>query len=585
VIWHPFQQRLQRHFGQGQFLALLTSTGIAGWVLVFKLAGFFQQPDLMVLNQFFNWRPREGTDSRIVIVTIGEEDIRRAGRWPLPDRRMAQLLQAIAAQQPRVIGFDVYRDLPVDPGHAQLSSSFETIPNLIGIEKLVGDRVDPPPSLPRNRIGFDDLVPDVDGEIRRGLISLKREGDSEISLAFVIQVALSYLQAEGLGLRELKPYQYQLGKATFHPLQANDGGYVNADVGGYQMLLNFRGTEQQFQTRSMTDVLSGRISAQELHDLMHDRVVLIGSTAESLRDIFQTPYGKMPGVVVHANFLSQILNGAMEGRLFLYPCPELMEWLTVWLGAWLGTSLAGWLLQISILNRVIIPYLTQVGIGVDLTGIGIGVMATGLASGLMLSSYAAFLMGWWIPAIAPLAALTAGAVVGSGIYSQKLKRWADLDGLTLAANRRYFDDFLAKKISERGRVALIFCDVDHFKAYNDTYGHQAGDECLKEIVNAIRLVIRRSDLVARYGGEEFAVVLPNTTVEEAEQIAERIIDQVRNLRISHRTSSTCAYVTLSCGVAGMVTGTGADGMNLVFRADEALYLSKAKGRDRFTIAP
>ncbi|MGK7873662.1 MAG: diguanylate cyclase [Xenococcaceae cyanobacterium] len=172
--------------------------------------------------------------------------------------------------------------------------------------------------------------------------------------------------------------------------------------------------------------------------------------------------------------------------------------------------------------------------------------------------------------------------------NQKLKRLACCDSLTNVFNRRHFDENLSgiwrRLLSESSPLSLIMCDVDCFKAYNDTYGHQGGDECLRQVADAIsRAVKRSSDFVARYGGEEFVVVLPNTNSEGATQVAEAIRTQVRDLNLPHATSSVSNRVTLSLGVASTIPSREVSPALLIELADRALYLAKNQGRDRVQV--
>lgn len=167
----------------------------------------------------------------------------------------------------------------------------------------------------------------------------------------------------------------------------------------------------------------------------------------------------------------------------------------------------------------------------------------------------------------------------------ELKQLALRDSLTKVFNRRYFDDKLVKEWNRLRRIpsplSLIMCDVDCFKSYNDTYGHQAGDECLRMIGDAISSAIKRpADCVARYGGEEFVIILPYTPAKGALKVAEAIRNKIKELNIPHSSSSVSSIVTVSMGVAGSIPNKEDNPILLVEAADQALYLAKAQGRDR-----
>jgi diguanylate cyclase (GGDEF)-like protein len=169
----------------------------------------------------------------------------------------------------------------------------------------------------------------------------------------------------------------------------------------------------------------------------------------------------------------------------------------------------------------------------------------------------------------------------------ELQRLAVLDELTQVANRRRFETYLHQRWSQaNGRpLSLLLCDIDYFKQYNDTYGHPAGDRCLRMVAQALSGAVRHADdLLARYGGEEFGVVLPDTDAAGARHVAESLRGVVRRLSLVHACSAAGAYVTLSIGGACATPGPHASPAALVAAADAALYRSKRAGRDRVTFA-
>ena len=174
--------------------------------------------------------------------------------------------------------------------------------------------------------------------------------------------------------------------------------------------------------------------------------------------------------------------------------------------------------------------------------------------------------------------------------NDELKQLANADGLTGLSNRRYMDKFLRVEISRGIRyeqpISIILADVDHFKPFNDNYGHLEGDDCLKKIANALENVCKRqTDLVARYGGEEFAIILPDTKAENAEIMAERLRKAVEDLKIPHAYSSTGAVCTMSLGVFTVVPQKGDKGEAMLAKADAALYQAKQGGRNQFAVTP
>jgi len=166
-----------------------------------------------------------------------------------------------------------------------------------------------------------------------------------------------------------------------------------------------------------------------------------------------------------------------------------------------------------------------------------------------------------------------------------LEELAAQDGLTGLANRRHFDHYLAAQwqycFLEKVPLALILIDVDFFKAYNDAYGHLLGDDCLKQVAAILKSMSRlKTDLVARYGGEEFVVVLPDTTIEGAEQLAQRIQQAIAEQNIPHRQSAVAPYITLSMGLTSLIPHPPETVANIIQTADLALYQAKTRGRNR-----
>jgi len=169
--------------------------------------------------------------------------------------------------------------------------------------------------------------------------------------------------------------------------------------------------------------------------------------------------------------------------------------------------------------------------------------------------------------------------------NENLKRLSFLDGLTGIANRRRFDEVLQKEWMrakrERKPISLVIIDIDFFKKYNDTYGHLSGDDCLKKVASTLCGKLRRpADLAARYGGEEFATILPNTGINGALAIAEKLRRSIEELQIPHISSSVCSYVTVSAGVSSIIPERNSQPNCLVEAADKALYQAKQNGRNK-----
>ena len=173
--------------------------------------------------------------------------------------------------------------------------------------------------------------------------------------------------------------------------------------------------------------------------------------------------------------------------------------------------------------------------------------------------------------------------------TDELEQLSFQDSLTGVANRRHFEHALAREWKRASRTAnplsLLLLDIDHFKAYNDSLGHPAGDDCLQQVARSLQKAVSRpGDLIARYGGEEFGIILPKTSRAGAESVAERVQQTVAELRIDHPESPTAPILTVSIGVASAVPTSDGDPAGLIAAADEALYAAKDAGRNRMQVA-
>lgn len=191
------------------------------------------------------------------------------------------------------------------------------------------------------------------------------------------------------------------------------------------------------------------------------------------------------------------------------------------------------------------------------------------------------------PLNAPLCLARVQAQLRQQAQRRNLEAMSLTDALTGLANRRYLDDFLQSEWRQArrtaGSIGLIMVDIDHFKAYNDYYGHPQGDQCLVQVAHCLKAEVQRPrDLVARYGGEEFAIVLPGVQRDGLQVVAERIRSALHSMDLSHPASAVAERVTLSMGLAWCEPAAGEHAGLLVEAADEALYAAKGNGRNRIS---
>ena len=593
---------------QWRSLSMIT-LGVTAAIIGVQLTGGLQRLEWAILNQWVRLRPPEDRAVPIVVVTLTEADIQRMRRWPLSDAQLAALLNRLKRDRPAAIGLNLYRDLPVEPGHTELLQVFKTTPNLIGITKAVGNSngaaVAPPPILrDRDQVGVNDLLIDADGTVRRNLLSIDRRGKEILALG--TKLALMYLSKQGITPTvRATDGCIQVGKATFCRLEQNAGGYIRVDTGGYQTLSNFLQSSGGIPSVSLTDVMTNRVPAS----LFQDKIVLIGTKADSVwGDRFYTPYttdsnSAWVGVEIHANLTAQIISSALEGRPILQGLPQVWGW--GWIVLWAGVgTLLGW-------STRTLPWAV--------------VLISIVIISILAITYGLFLVGWWTVAVSPVLALIGSAFLSRNCWvwhtlkqanhllelkvqertqelvdkntaleqashatetaNQTLQHLARTDELTQVANRRFFNEYLEQEwhrmLQAQLPLALILIDIDFFKLYNDTYGHPAGDVCLAKVASSLELTVKRpDDLVARYGGEEFVIILPNTPMAGAMQVATAIQSHIRFLQIPHRCSQISPWLTLSMGVACIVPTSQTSLTYLVDKVDQALYQAKRAGRDR-----
>jgi adenylate cyclase len=491
MVWTKLRRQLWQWRG-----VLIAVPSVASLLIGLRAIGALQMLELAMLDQFFLMRPQESKESRIVIVEFTEQDLRRIKRTQLSDVMLAQLLINIRNQKPRAIGLDIYRDLPVEQGIKRLNRVFSTTPNLVGVQK-VAESVDSSPVAPpsilkeRDQVGANDLLLDGDGKIRRSLLYLDDPNGNTV-FSFSFKLASLYLEKQGIQPEMTPDEKVKLGHAIFPSFAPDDGGYRGAEAGGYQVLLNYRGQIQQFQTISLTEVLQNRIPPT----LMRDRIVLIGSTAESLKDLFYTPYSsrllaapqRTPGVVIHANAISQILSAALEKRALIQTWSELFE--IVWILGW--SSLGAFLIW---LHRAISKP-TSKWIERHRLVVIIGSLAI-TGSSLVIGSYAAFLQGLWVPVVPSLMAFTGSAMFVTSYIAR-----------TAAEIRKTFGRYLTDQVvasllenpeglkigGERRKITILTSDLRGFTATAERLPPE-------EVVKILNIYLAAmTDVITSYGG-------------------------------------------------------------------------------------
>jgi CHASE2 domain-containing sensor protein len=337
---------------------LLLSVVITALVMGVRQLGILQPLELQTFDQLMRLRPEEGPDPRLLVVAISEADIQsqKQRQGSLSDPTLAQLLKKLERYQPRAIGLDIYRDLPVGPNQPDLTTHLQQDDRLVAVCKVSDSEtndpgIPPPPEIPLERLGFSDVVADDNNIVRRQLLHLTPPPTSSCftKYAFSFQLALRYLNMEGIQAQVTSEGDLQLGNVVFNRLTAHTGGYQKVDARGYQVLLNYRPNrflEDIALQVTLGDILNDRLTPGSIKELK-DRIILIGVTAPSASDYWSTPYNtgqqpsqkQIPGVLLQAQMVSQILSVVLDNRPLLWVWPQWVEVLWIW-----GWSLVGGLL-------------------------------------------------------------------------------------------------------------------------------------------------------------------------------------------------------------------------------------------------
>jgi CHASE2 domain-containing sensor protein len=308
------------------FFSILATVFILG----IRQIGILQKAELQAYDQMVRLRPDEGKDNRFLVVEITENDFKYQDRmgmqrkWSLSDTAFAQLLKKLRPLKPKVIGLDIYHEEEI-PEQSDIAKEINQTDNFIAIckqqdlEAKDTPGIRPPNGIPEDRIGFSDVITDSDKILRRHLWYSTPNSNSpcRTEIAFSLYLALHYLAADGIVPEPNHENSYlKVGNTILKPLPQNAGGYRNLSE-SYQILLNYR-------SRNIADsvTLEQVLTDQFDHNLVKDRIVIIGVTAPSLKDYLDTPYGvSKAGVFLQAQMTSQIISAVLDKRPLIWVLP------------------------------------------------------------------------------------------------------------------------------------------------------------------------------------------------------------------------------------------------------------------------
>ncbi len=591
-------------FIYGTYLLLVLASLLIGFVLLQNnntlrnvIISFFEVAE----NRTFDYRQsiqvvhkRPIPNKDIVVLAVDDASLEslweKYGEWPMPRNIYADLINHLEKQKPQQIIFDLMFIKSIrTAGNADkyLAETMNKYPNVYTAMNFDDQPTDVrlPVSLPdrlavnlenNSNVKFDKykflncrpiLAPLMNGRVNIGMTNVMRNSDG------IIRKIAPLMEYQN------KYYPYLTFKAgADYLLQKPDKNFVidrNSNLGVFgtkipltdegEAILNWYGPSGTHTIVPMYKVIKEMDEGIESGFNFRDKIIIVGTTAMALHDTKSVPVqeGVYPGVEVHATFFNNMLDNNFIHKTSLFTDILLLAAVII---------IVGGIVMLS--TSTVFAFLSTTLFGIAY---------------LFVSYYIMELYNLWIPVVLPIIAIMASfALSFLAKYLMKARdfeyqyRLATIDGLTELYNHRYFQDTLRKQIDIARRYnqsfSLIIVDIDFFKKFNDTYGHQAGDAVLRQVAQTLKKNSRTTDYVCRYGGEEMSIILPNTGAEEALNNANRICKAVAE-KPFHLTPVDSANVTISLGVATFPDNAQTP-QDLIEWADKGLYYAKEHGRNQ-----
>lgn len=448
-----------RAIGGAQLVALA--------IILLRTYGWLQPPELAVYDALrVAWAGHQRAN-RVVLVGVTDGDITAADGarwpWPLPDDKLAQILERLASWRPQAIGVDIYRDIPIyrdvpTGGEDPLAAVLRRHPEIYWVFRLKGDSRHPGTAAPKvlrgsDRTALSDIPEDSDGIVRRGLLYADDGKNQYAGLATAL--ALAYLAPRHIAPESAGGDALRLGKAVIAPLDETRGPYVQLDSRGYQVLMDYRGGPQPFPEASLSAIMDHDDFARQVRG----HIVILGVDADSVKDAFGTPYSTgfngndaVSGIAMHAHLADQLLREAIDGDAVLDGLSRQHEDLWIW-----GWALLGALLGLVL--RSTVPAVIGTGGGLIM---------------IALLAYLAFGWALWLPAV-PAGLAWAGA---AGLTNRLLHTASNRARSRL---RKSFEHYLPPAViaemvasetlpalgGERREISVLFTDVAGFTTFSE----------------------------------------------------------------------------------------------------------------------
>lgn len=505
--------------------------------------------NLKILDTFFSLSSRlvsrPGIAKEIAVIAIDDESLREVNiQWPWPRSVIADVIKKVSDASPSLICADlVFAGKSADAQEDKiLIDSLESAKNVFAAAYFGNDGKytvpDEPIAVSLKDFGFVNKPRDIDNTIRRMRPYFLSTSGDVIDYSLSLKVASFILNAPAANL------------ALSVPLSKEGVAYIK-----------FFGTLDKFNTTPAWKIINGTADLTSLKN----KFVFFGVTSESFHDIYHTPLGIMPGLLIDINESLTYLNK----RFFRYAAHEanaIILFIFILIAVFSGLRLP--IISGILLNTLLIVIFLCLGLFLFLNNIIIDVFGP------------VFLI------VASTIILHSTRYVILVVENMMLRKEAVTDGLTNLYVHRYFELQLKRELKialfARKNLALVIYDIDHFKKINDAYGHEFGNVVLKSIAKSLKDHSRKNNIIARYGGEEFCIIVPGMKRDHAIKYAERL----RNM-ISHMDFKTDkgepVKITMSAGIVTIEDAASENVTDFIKAADSALYMSKNSGRDRISI--
>jgi len=505
---------------------VVVTLGIFAVTLGMREQRWLQGSELLIKDWYVRHASApESARSRVVVVEITEDDIREQGHYPFNDRVLADGLSALVNADARVIGLDIYRDLPIPPGEVLLDALLRRESRILAVRDFAdsdaGGIPGPSALLGTGRLGFNDLPHDPDGVVRRGLLFLDN-GNGESDDAFALRVAIAALEPDGLrpALDPDNPEWLLLGPTAIPPFAGNDGGYTGEDDAGYQFLLDFSGSSGGFDIISFSSLLRGEVEPERLRD----RVVLVGTNARSRPGRLLVPLrGRAANetctsVELHAYVIDQLIRYGRGESEPIRVLPDVWKSAAVLVIALLGALVGSRVRRAPVIVGVVLAGAAIIGFG--------GAWSYG--------------NGWWIATFAPGIAWVGSTSIATAWTSsrERVQRAQAMQLLSRTVSPEVAEEIWRRRAeflragrlrSQRVTATVLFVDMRGYASH----AQNMEPEQLMEWVNGYLEPI--ADIVRRHGGvvddyfgdgikANFGVPIPSRLEEEIRSDACHAVD-------------------------------------------------------------